>query len=52
MIQQRADGAKPIKTLIATAPQGVRTMLRHLGDKDLPAIRATFRPVLDQAGDP
>ncbi|GED88725.1 IS110 family transposase [Streptomyces sp. 6-11-2] len=51
-VQQRADAARQIKNLIVTAPEGVRTMLRHLKDKDLLAICAGFRPSLDQAGDP
>ncbi|MEU9106884.1 hypothetical protein AB0D54_21530 [Streptomyces xanthophaeus] len=51
-VQQRADSARQIKNLIVTAPAGVRTMLRHLKDKDLFAICAGFRPSLDQAGDP
>ncbi|WSU86790.1 IS110 family transposase (plasmid) [Streptomyces globisporus] len=51
-VQQRADVTRQIKTLIITAPEGVRTMLRHLKDKDLLTICAGFRPSLDQAGDP
>ncbi|MFD3941088.1 IS110 family transposase [Streptomyces sp. NPDC058611] len=51
-VQQRADVTRQIKNLIVTAPEGVRTMLRHLKDKDLLTICAGFRPSLDQAGDP
>ncbi|GGZ87443.1 hypothetical protein GCM10010389_27280 [Streptomyces echinoruber] len=51
-VQQRSDVTRQIKNLIVTAPEGVRTMLRHLKDKDLLTICAGFRPSLDQADDP
>ncbi|MEU6760873.1 IS110 family transposase [Streptomyces sp. NPDC046685] len=51
-VQHRADLVRRIKAVVITAPDEVRTALRYLGDKDLLAICAGFRPDPGRMGEP
>ncbi|MFJ5879830.1 IS110 family transposase [Kitasatospora cineracea] len=51
-VRQRADTARQMKTLIVTAPEELRAVLRDLGDRQLIAACATALPNPEQAGEP
>jgi transposase len=51
-ITQRADTQRQIKALIITAPDELRTRLRHLGVKELITTCANLRPHRADAGTP
>ena len=51
-VRQRADAARQMKTLIITAPEELRTILRDLGDRQLIATCAASRPDARRAGEP
>jgi len=51
-VSQRADCVRRIKTLIITAPQGLREPLRDLSDTRLPRVCAGLRPDLSLICEP
>jgi len=51
-VAQRADCMRRIKTLIITAPQGLRDRLRDLSDGRLLEVCAALRPDLSAVGEP
>ncbi|WP_327392156.1 IS110 family transposase [Streptomyces sp. NBC_01186] len=51
-VNQRADVQRQMKTLIITAPEELRAVLRDLSDKQLVATCAAGRPDTTRAGDP
>jgi transposase len=51
-ISQRADVARQMKTLIITAPEDLRRVLRDLADRQLIATCAASRPDAGRAGEP
>ena len=51
-ISQRADCTRRIKTLMITAPDGLRRQLRDLSDRQLLAVCATLRPDTTRTDDP
>ena len=51
-VSQRADCVRRIKTLIITAPQGLRQRLRGLSDTQLLRVCAGLRPDLSLIGEP
>jgi transposase len=51
-VHQRADISRQMKTLVITAPEELRSVLRGLGDRQLIATCAASRPDPGRAGDP
>lgn len=51
-VDQRADAQRQIKTLIVTAPDGIRERLRGLAVKELIAVCASLRPDRTDAATP
>ncbi|MEV7939948.1 IS110 family transposase [Kitasatospora sp. NPDC088264] len=51
-IRQRSDVVRQMKTLIITAPEELRSLLRDLGDRQLITTCAASRPDRRQAGEP
>jgi transposase len=51
-VRQRADVSRQMKTLIITAPEELRAVLRDLGDRQLMATCAASRPDPKRAGEP
>jgi transposase len=51
-VRQRADVQRQMKTLVVTAPEELRSLIRELGDKQLVATCAAWRPDTTRAGEP
>lgn len=51
-VSQRSDVSRQMKTLVITAPEELREVLRNLGDRQLIATCATSRPDAGRAGEP
>lgn len=51
-VDQRADCARRIKTLLITAPDELRERLRHLTDRELLRTCAALRPDTTRTGEP
>lgn len=51
-VEQRADCQRRLRTLIVTAPDGLRERLRHLPLRQLLQVCAALRPDLTRADDP
>jgi transposase len=50
-VEHRSDCQRRIKSLIVTAPEPLRSRLRHLPDRELIDVCAAFTPDRDRAGD-